>query len=184
MDSRPSPPRLGELLLDQGRLTPDELEDALLEQQASGGRLGAILVRRGMVSSQEVTEALTAQLRLVAHGSPQEARNESAITSRPRSRRRFRLRRAAGWSSRRDEAAIGSLAPSERPGAIGESTARVQTQLDQAQLAIAEKNRQIAALRARLEILELERVELAAAMRREIIELKAELGCNASPEPP
>jgi len=57
-----SPPkkRLGELLIDEGILTPDQLEIALLEQKTSGSQepLGKILVRLGFVSEEIIRDQL------------------------------------------------------------------------------------------------------------------------------
>ena len=180
MDSRrPTPHHLGELFLDQGILTHDELEDALLEQQASGGRIGAILVRRGVLSSDELTEALTLQLGLVAHGSSAGDHEVPAPGRQGRGhRRRFRLRRAA-----EDGAALHEPDRGEGLAAVRGAATLEQAELDHARLEIVGKDRQIAALRARLELLDVERVELAAAMRHEILELQSELERGVSPEP-
>ncbi len=52
---------LGELLLEKGLVTPDELELALAEQAESGRLLGAILVERGCVSGPALAVALAEQ---------------------------------------------------------------------------------------------------------------------------
>jgi hypothetical protein len=52
---------LGELLLEKGLVTPDELELALAEQAESGRLLGAILVERGYVSGPALAVALAEQ---------------------------------------------------------------------------------------------------------------------------
>src|SRR5437764_8545774 len=54
-------PRLGELLVQRGLLTQEQLEEALEEQQASGLPLGAILVRDGLVASHKVAILLAEQ---------------------------------------------------------------------------------------------------------------------------
>jgi hypothetical protein len=54
-------PRLGELLVQRGLLTPDQLGEALAEQQASGLPLGAILVRDGLVASHTIAILLAEQ---------------------------------------------------------------------------------------------------------------------------
>jgi hypothetical protein len=53
---------LGELFVERRLITSEELEEALLEQRATGRRLGAILVDRGLVSSPELTNVLVNQL--------------------------------------------------------------------------------------------------------------------------
>jgi hypothetical protein len=52
---------LGELLLDKGLVTPDELELALAEQNETNRLLGAILVARGYVSGPALAVALAEQ---------------------------------------------------------------------------------------------------------------------------
>jgi len=56
----PAKKRLGELLIDEGILTPDQLEIALLEQKTSGSQepLGKILVRLGFVSEEIIRDQL------------------------------------------------------------------------------------------------------------------------------
>lgn len=44
--------RLGERLVQVGCLTQEELEEALAEQQRSGGRLGEVLARQGLISAE------------------------------------------------------------------------------------------------------------------------------------
>ena len=55
-------PRLGNLLLRQGLVTPDELAGALLDRERSGRRLGEILVENGFISSRELAWLLAEQL--------------------------------------------------------------------------------------------------------------------------
>ncbi len=55
--------RLGEILIDRGKLDSASLERALRLQQAEGGeRIGAILVRAGMVAERDMMMALSFQL--------------------------------------------------------------------------------------------------------------------------
>ncbi len=52
---------MGELLLDARRITREQLEQALLEQQKTGEKLGEILVRRGLLTDAERDAALAFQ---------------------------------------------------------------------------------------------------------------------------
>jgi predicted nucleic acid-binding Zn-ribbon protein len=52
---------LGELLVEDGLITTDELEDALVAQAECGKRLGEVLVERKLVSGPELTAALMKQ---------------------------------------------------------------------------------------------------------------------------
>ncbi|MFE3683334.1 hypothetical protein ACFXPM_08805, partial [Streptomyces sp. NPDC059095] len=55
-------PRIGELLVRRGLLTPAQVDEALLQQSASGKRLGALLVELAMVDERSLIEALSVQL--------------------------------------------------------------------------------------------------------------------------
>ena len=52
---------LGRLLVEQGLLTDDELERALVQQQVSGKRLGETIVALGFVSGPDLASALATQ---------------------------------------------------------------------------------------------------------------------------
>jgi hypothetical protein len=56
--------RLGELLLEQGAVTREQLEAALAYQRQSGNRLGAALVEQGVLTEEKLTSALAAALGL------------------------------------------------------------------------------------------------------------------------
>jgi len=58
--------RVGDLLLQEGLVTREQLTAALTEQRTSGSRLGYLLVKQGAVSEIEVTRALARQLRMPA----------------------------------------------------------------------------------------------------------------------
>ena len=53
---------LGQLFVEKGLITPDELEEALAEQKESGKRIGEILVKRQYVSGPALTTVLAEQL--------------------------------------------------------------------------------------------------------------------------
>jgi hypothetical protein len=52
---------LGQLLVQRGLLTPDELEAALDEQDRTGGRLGEILLQQGLLSKLALVSSLSEQ---------------------------------------------------------------------------------------------------------------------------
>ncbi|MEO8756083.1 MAG: type II secretion system protein GspE, partial [Casimicrobiaceae bacterium] len=56
--------RLGEILIERGKLDAATLERALRLQQESGEKLGALLVTLGVVAQRDVAEALAVQLGL------------------------------------------------------------------------------------------------------------------------
>jgi type IV pilus assembly protein PilB len=53
--------KLGEILLKESLITPDQLRQALEHQKANGGRLGNSLVKLGFLSDDEVTAVLSRQ---------------------------------------------------------------------------------------------------------------------------
>ena len=56
--------RLGDLLLEQKIITPEELAAAVTEQRRSGQLLGATLLRMGVVNEETVVHCLQRQLGL------------------------------------------------------------------------------------------------------------------------
>jgi type IV pilus assembly protein PilB len=53
--------RIGELLLKEKRITPEQLQEALNVQKAKGGKLGSNLVKLGFVADEEITAILSRQ---------------------------------------------------------------------------------------------------------------------------
>ena len=53
--------RIGELLLKEKRITPEQLQQALNHQKAQGGKLGYNLVKMGFVKDEEITALLSKQ---------------------------------------------------------------------------------------------------------------------------
>jgi type IV pilus assembly protein PilB len=53
---------LGELLLDRGLITVQQLHSAIAEQKKTGRRLGRVLVERGVLTAEALLEVLSAQL--------------------------------------------------------------------------------------------------------------------------
>ena len=58
--------RIGELLISEGLITPDQLTAALAEQRNSGGRLGYTLVKLGLVEELTLTRLLARQYKIPA----------------------------------------------------------------------------------------------------------------------
>ena len=56
--------RLGEILIEDGVLTPQSLEEALTHQKKEGGLIGQILIRLGYVSEEQVIAAVGKQLKI------------------------------------------------------------------------------------------------------------------------
>jgi general secretion pathway protein E len=57
-------PKLGDVLVEQGRLSPETLEEALAQQEDRGERLGQILIQEKKISESELLKALAIQLDL------------------------------------------------------------------------------------------------------------------------
>ena len=68
------PVRIIELLLKERRITPDQLQEAVMLQREHGGRLGAHLVKLGYVKDEEITALLSKQ-----YGVPSIALNQFEI---------------------------------------------------------------------------------------------------------
>jgi general secretion pathway protein E len=56
--------KLGELLVEQGKLSERDVERALLAQQEMGGMIGQVLIKLGLVSELDVAETLSRQLEI------------------------------------------------------------------------------------------------------------------------
>ena len=65
MDNRPKKRvKLGEMLLEQSAISPDQLEQALKEQKRTGRKLGRVLTDLGMLSEDDLHQALARHLQL------------------------------------------------------------------------------------------------------------------------
>jgi type IV pilus assembly protein PilB len=53
------PPQIGELLIKENFITPEQLDAALMHQRHHGGRLGSILIDMGIVDDDDVTSVLS-----------------------------------------------------------------------------------------------------------------------------
>ena len=54
--------RLGEILLGEGMITPEQLEEAIILQSGEGGRLGDVLIKLGYLKEEQIVIALSKQL--------------------------------------------------------------------------------------------------------------------------
>ncbi|CAI07007.1 general secretion pathway protein E (Type II traffic warden ATPase) [Aromatoleum aromaticum EbN1] len=62
VDSAADRPRLGELLVREGKLSQRDLEQALIAQQEMGDLLGRVLIRLGLLSEIDIARTLSGQL--------------------------------------------------------------------------------------------------------------------------
>ncbi len=62
----PTTDRLGDLLVQEGVITPSQLKAALADQRQSGDRLGYVLVKLGLADEVDVARVLARQLRMPA----------------------------------------------------------------------------------------------------------------------
>ena len=58
--------RLGEILVDRGKVEPSEIERALELQQERGDKIGKILVDMGLIAQRDMLAALSDQLGIAA----------------------------------------------------------------------------------------------------------------------
>lgn len=56
--------KFGEILVEQGIVTQEQLEEGLTEQKESGGLIGQILLRKGLVSKAQIAHALAKQVNI------------------------------------------------------------------------------------------------------------------------
>ena len=56
--------RLGEILLEDGALSPENLDEALQHQKKEGGLIGQILIRLGYLSEEDLVAAIGKQLHI------------------------------------------------------------------------------------------------------------------------
>lgn len=54
--------RIGEILIENGDLTKESLDEALLHQKKEGGMIGQILIRLGYITEENLVAALSKQL--------------------------------------------------------------------------------------------------------------------------
>ena len=65
------PVRVGELLLKEKRITPQQLQQALNHQKANRGKLGYNLVKMGFIKDEEITALLSKQYGVPSINLPQ-----------------------------------------------------------------------------------------------------------------
>jgi type IV pilus assembly protein PilB len=73
------PVRVGELLLKEKRITPQQLQQALNQQKANGGKLGHNLVKMGFVRDEEITALLSKQYGVPSINLPQFELDQTVI---------------------------------------------------------------------------------------------------------
>ena len=64
MDFRKKKIRLGDLLVESGAITPEQLSDALVKQKKKNMKLGETLVDEGIITENDIANALSKQLNL------------------------------------------------------------------------------------------------------------------------
>jgi hypothetical protein len=78
--------RLGDLLVEAGAITQEQLSNALAEQKKSGQRLGAFLVSKGWITESKLMEALSLLLKFplvsLSRYRPSPEASEDSQTSR------------------------------------------------------------------------------------------------------
>lgn len=53
--------QIGKILVEKKKITPEQLQEALLQQQGNPAKLGQILIRKGLISENDILEALGIQ---------------------------------------------------------------------------------------------------------------------------
>jgi type IV pilus assembly protein PilB len=62
--SRPRPKMLGEMLIDAGLLTTEQVDSIIQEARTQNVRMGELLVTKGLVSQQDIAMVLSLQLNI------------------------------------------------------------------------------------------------------------------------
>ena len=60
-------PLLGEMLVEDGVITKDQMNKALAVQKQEGGLIGIILVSQGVITEQKLVEYLAKQAKIVTN---------------------------------------------------------------------------------------------------------------------
>ncbi|MEM8994857.1 MAG: type IV-A pilus assembly ATPase PilB [Acidobacteriota bacterium] len=71
--------RLGDLLVKAGKISTDQLREALTKQREEGGRIGTNLIKMGLISEPELVEFLSKHFRVSAINLAQVAIDESVV---------------------------------------------------------------------------------------------------------
>ncbi len=56
--------KIGEILIQQGLITQDQLNDAIKSQKRGGGRIGEVLIKTGILTEEDIIKALGTQLNI------------------------------------------------------------------------------------------------------------------------
>lgn len=175
-DSPAANRRLGELIVDRGLISREQLEDALLEQQVSRKRLGTILVSNGAITPPDLTEALVSQIHGrtgmsldVADDDREDAEHDGDHPSPRRRRGIFRRRHAEATVPETRVVTEDDLLLLRRELEL------VADELGGARREIAARDARIAELESSLGAHERERALVAAALVAEIRDLEASI---------
>ncbi len=203
-------PLLGELIIERGLMSDEQLEDALLEQRMSRKRLGAILVASGVISPPDLTAALMAQLgdRTGHDPRPQadstELNGDGGADAAPRRKGLFRRRRqvegnpaenGAGGVSQGNEARSTELDPvtvdllrdfqaitQSHLADLRREFEEAGEELEASRIELLARNERIAELETLLESSDRDRRRLAEALRDEMARTESKLLGYRTPE--
>ena len=94
--------RIGELLLKEKRITPEQLQEALNYQRQNGGKLGFNLIKLGYVKDDEITALLSKQYGVpsIALGAVRDRSRPSSSSFPPKPRRSTKSSRSRGPARR------------------------------------------------------------------------------------
>ena len=107
--------RLGDIFVERGFVTPEQLEQALARQRETGERVGEALVAQGSISKFELAGALAEQAAALDQAALEAATAPGEARPRPPSSRSRRVSRSRRPWSRPPPRARPSLLPSRLP---------------------------------------------------------------------
>jgi chromosome segregation ATPase len=154
---------LGQMFVEQGLVTDQELEEMLAEQVTTGERLGEILLRLGVVSGPALTQALMEQLGVELKKALAAALEAGRLDLAQREQTQARLEAEL---AKRDE----RIAALEEKSAAGDVQTKLEAALQKARARLARREEQLAAELERRENVERAAGRVKAQLRAELVE--------------
>lgn len=162
---------LGELIVERGLITQEQLEDALLEQRITNKRLGTILIDKGIVTAQALTDALVDHELEEARAELAGLKEDLAHQSAAHSRAEEEIGRLHALIDERDAGLTAMESTIEELRGIGAAT---QTELDDARAQLERVRGELETAQHRIAETQARLVELDAEHTARVEQLEAD----------